>query len=115
MNVRRFSALAAVAGLLSLAACGDPDNPPVAKAPAQQRTVEDITSNMPAEWPATQACATPRPRPSPRTGARGTPRRPPSRRFPRYGSPWYPTPAPETSDTIGDPCLARPHGVPRPC
>ena len=76
MNVRRLSALAAVAGLLTLAACGDPDNPPAAKAPAQQRTLEDVTSNMPAEWPATEAM---------REAAAFAP----------YGSPWYPTPAPE--------------------
>ena len=54
MNLRRLSVLA-VAGLLTLAACGDPDNPPAAQAPAQQRTLEDVTSKLPAEWPATQA------------------------------------------------------------
>ena len=82
MNARHLSALVAVAGLLTLAACGDPDNPPVAEAPAQQRSLEDVTSNRPAKV------------------------------YPAHGSPWYPTPAPETFE---DPCLNRPHRVPKPC
>ena len=92
MNARIF-ALAAVAGVLTVAACGDSDNPPVVEAPAQQRSVDDVTSKLPAEWPATQAMRN-------------------AEAYPAHGSPWYPTPAPQTSE---DPCLDRPHHIPRPC
>jgi hypothetical protein len=112
VNVRRFTALVAAAGVLTLAACGDPDNPPAAQAPVQQRTVNDVTSRMPAGWPATEAM-----RETAAFPAHGSPWYPtpaPEQVFPAHGSPWYPTPAPDSTVPV-DPCLNRPIRTPQPC
>ena len=85
MTARRLTILAAVAGLLTLAACGED-------------AVVTTPANAPAQQPAAEA-----------TGE--------AEAFPPHGSPWYPTPAPDTTESAEDPCLDRPAtpGIPHRC
>jgi hypothetical protein len=93
---------AAVAGALSLAACGEASDTPTpagAQPPAaapERRALDDPTSNLPAEWPAAEAMRE-------------------AEAFPAHGSPWYPTPAPATTESPEDPCMDRPAVGPHRC
>jgi hypothetical protein len=98
-----LTVLAAMAGLLTLAACGEkadtietPSAQPAAAAAPAERTLQDVTSKLPAGWPATEAMQEE------------------AAAFPRHGSPWYPTPA---ADAEVDACLNRGYqgGIPQPC